>query len=61
MAKKSQIPQPSCNSFLGDRVNVKFVKKANMWCKTTITHNNKGELQNREWFLTQQETIGGET
>ena len=29
---------------------IKWVKKAQMWCKTTITYNSKGEKeQKQEW------------
>ena len=34
-----------------EKVSIKFIRKANQWCKTTITFNNKGEKeQKQEWF-----------
>lgn len=33
------------------KILIKFVRKANQWCKTTISYDAKGEkVQKQEWF-----------
>ena len=35
----------------GERITVKFVAKANMWCKSTFTKTTDGKTkQTQEWF-----------
>lgn len=35
-----------------DRVTIKYVKKARMWCKTTWGVDAKGkQTQSQEWFM----------
>jgi len=57
MAQKSDmrsmgaiLKQGSMEKELGvERVLVKFVKKANMWCTTTFTKTKGGTVQTQEW------------
>lgn len=40
------------------KVYIKFVKRANMWLRTTINFNEKGEKQQKqEWFTEQPKVI----
>jgi len=41
---------------MNKKARIKFVKKANKWCKTTITVNSKGKpKQTQKWFDTKEE------
>lgn len=39
-----------------EKARIKYVKKANQWCKTTFTVGTKGnKIQKQEWFNTKEE------
>ena len=39
-----------------ERILIKYVKKANSFCRTTFTYNKDGKIkQTQEWFGTKEE------